>query len=521
MSGQVKGLLWRTARHFVTKGLMQDANRIWADQPHEINRAIDKVEQAWSLTHDPRIAIQLVTMYDQANRSQDALAILREAFRHHPTDALVRHHAAITLLRHGAKAHIRDFFDSVLRIDPGDAFARFVVSMLDSYETWVAEVVGQLRSRQAGRRPFIISCPVWGQSFASKFVRYLCATLLAPNNMPRLAERYSVHFAIFTTAETESHLKADKQFARLAERASVHFLRYDESNVKYGPAMEACYGQQNVFYSNQPLSFYYARNCKFVLMSCAHYVALAAGRAADAFVSCLVADTILSNGALSLMAERLEGTSDAVLVNCLHLDGDAARARMDAFRRGDGAIEIAPQDCARLAVEHLPAFNFADAHDLPRIPLRVCWRVGPQGVLVHGNHYHPKGLRPKAFGHPLHLSIDPVDSRFIDRTSLTMDRIHLVRDSSIMALSIEDGPMPEQLTQAERPLSIDDAAFWLWGYWGRLRGALFRSPLRLGSASPEEWAAAEARAMAVVDAIVDRAADFEEGNWKRATWRLP
>ena len=32
-------------------------------------------------TRDPEIAIQLATMYDRANRNDDALVVLREAFR--------------------------------------------------------------------------------------------------------------------------------------------------------------------------------------------------------------------------------------------------------------------------------------------------------------------------------------------------------------------------------------------------------------------------------------------------------
>ena len=62
--------------------------------------------------------------------------------------------------------------------------------------------------------------------------------------------------------------------------------------------MEACYGHEKVHYSDSSLAFYYERNCKFALMSCAHYVALAAGRATDALVSCQVADLVLNDGAL-------------------------------------------------------------------------------------------------------------------------------------------------------------------------------------------------------------------------------
>jgi len=238
-------------------------------------------------------------------------------------------------------------------------------------------------------------------------------------------------------------------------------------------------------------------------------------------VSCQVADTILNDGALPLIADRLSGPSDAVLINSIQLDGATVRAALDErCRRDGGIVEITSEDCTRIIVEHLPDYNFVTADNQPRIPLRACWRVGSGAVLVHGNHYHPMGLRPKSLSHPLHLSIDPVDSRFIDRSALPMERIHLVQDASIVGLSIEDGPLEEQLQQGAASLSIPDVAFWLWGYWGRLRAEFFRSPLRFGMAKPDEWTRAEANASAVIEAIVTRAAALEEARQARKSWRL-
>lgn len=513
--------LGRAAADFVAKRLHQEANRIWSERPQDIDDAIEKAEQAWALTRDPNIAVQLATMYDKANRNDEALVVLRNAFRRDPRHALVRHHAAITLLRHGMAADIRDFFESVAAVDPGDAFARFTLSLLERYQRWVDALAASVEAARDGRQPFIIACPVWGQPFADHFVRYLCAGLLSRNNLPSLAKHCTVHLAIFTSAETEAYLRADALFARLGEHAHVHFMRYEESDVKYGQAMEACYGRTKVFYSNRSLAFYYARHCKFLLMSCAHYVALAAGRRTDSFVSCQIADTILNDGALSLIADVLSGSADAVLINSLPLDGPVIREAFDRYsRRPDGVLEISSAECTRIVVEHLPAYNFADEHGRPRIPLRVSWRVGAQAVLVHGNHYHPMGLRPRAFDHPLHLSTDPVDSRFVDRSSLRLERIHLVQDASIVGLSIEDGPLEEQLVVGDSALSIEDVALWLWGYWGRLRGTLFRAPLRFGTATAGEWQMAEANASAIVGAIVARSAAFEDAREKTWSWRL-
>jgi hypothetical protein len=521
-SGSAQGWLQRRAKRFVAKRLLKQGTSIWQTERQRIDEAIEKVEQAWSLTYDPNIAVQLCTMYDQANLNDRALALLRDAFRRNPRHALVRHHAAITLLRHGSGPDTRDFFDSVLKVDPDDAFARFVTALLDSYDVWVEDLVARIKSRHDGRPPFIISCPVWGQPFQEYFIRYICAAQLSTNNLPELAKRYSVHFVIFTTAETEKYLNAEPLFACLKEHASVRFIRYSEEQVNYGKAMEAHYGGEAVYYSERPLSFYYARNCKFALMSCAHYTALAAGRSTDALVSCQVADTILNDGALGRMAGLLETGVDAVLINCLQIEGEVLRPMLDHdFRRADGTLEISSEDCTKLLVDHLPAYNFASAGQLPQIPLRICWRVGSEGILVHGNHYHPIGLRPRNLGRPLHLSIDPIDSRFMDRTTLDVDRIHIVQDASIVGFSVEEGPAPEQLASPTGALAHSDVAFWLWGYWGRLRGPFFQSPLRFGKvASPEAWEKAEATASGVVDAIVRQAAQLEENHRVRRSWRL-
>ena len=63
------------------KGLLREGSALWSAEPHRVREAIDKVEQAWALTRDPEIAIQLATMYDRANRNEDALVVLRQAFR--------------------------------------------------------------------------------------------------------------------------------------------------------------------------------------------------------------------------------------------------------------------------------------------------------------------------------------------------------------------------------------------------------------------------------------------------------
>ena len=509
--------LSRRASALVARRLLRRGSALWAAEPLRIQEAIDKVERAWALGRDPAVAIQLATMYDKANRHDDALVVLRQAHADDPHHALVRHHAAITLLRHGAPDDIRTFFEGVLEVDAADAFAHFVLRLLDSFDGWADAIVRSIEGGRDGRQPFVMALPVWGEGYVDYLLRYLCATLLSPGNLPAMAASHDVHIALFATEEVETALRRDPLFARLQRHATVDVVHYGRELVDYPALMEACYGAEPVFYSQNSLAFYYERNCKFALMSCAHYVALAAGRRAGALVSCLIADAVLNDGALPRMAELMEG-ADALLIHAVQMPGVTVRPLLEQrYRQPDGTLCLPTDGCARLYVEHMPPGNFADASRRLDPPLRIAWRVGPAGVLVHGNHYHPFCLRPAAFAHPLRFSTDPVDSRFLDRTSLAPDRLHLVADASITCFSIDDDPILQQLGEPAA-LSAPMFSLWLWGYWGRLRGLLFRAPIRYGEASPEAWREAETEAAAVVESIVAGAAAMEAGHRRRRSW---
>ncbi len=504
------------ASRFVAARLLEEGAGLWSADPVRVLDAIDKVERAWALDPDPEIAIQLAILYDRANRNDDALVVLGEASRKNPLHARLRYHMAITLLRHGTPIAIEEFFRSVRKVDPDDAFALFITTLLERHDGWVEQLAGSMERTRGDRQPFLIAVPVWGEGFATFCMRHLCASFLSVNNLPLLAKRHAVHIAFFTSPEAEQALRVEPLFRRLEEHATVDIVHFPPEVVAYKATMAAGYGHEKVPYSEETLAFYYERNCKFALMSCAHYVGLAAGCPVDALVSCMVADVMVNDGALTTMATQMS-RADAVLAHAIQMHGKNLRPLMDRqFRDADGVLSVSADDCARLVVEYLPVDNLADSGQLMDPPLRLAWRVGDDGLLVHGNHYHPYCLRPKALGHPLRLSIDPVDSRFLDRTSLDIGRVHLVQDSSVIVLSIDDDPILQQRQDDRGGPLVSRFALWLWGYWGRWRGWMFRAPLRYGpTGRREEWQRVEATASALVDAIVVEAERLEDAKGAR------
>ena len=162
--------------------------------------------------------------------------------------ALLRHHAAITLLRHGEPADIRDFFEGVLKVDAHDAFARFVMTLLDQLRRlgraaglvdrakagWSA-ALPDLASRYGGRRLPISAC------------RYFCASLLSPQQ-PAGAGAATTRSTSRSSrpTETEKMLRAEPLFRRLEELRHRRFRAlFAEISSTTGRRWSAGYGNEN------------------------------------------------------------------------------------------------------------------------------------------------------------------------------------------------------------------------------------------------------------------------------------
>ena len=253
----------------------------------------------------------------------------------------------------------------------------------------------------------------------------------------------AVHIAIFTNDETEKMLRSEPLFRRLEDYATVRFVHYPRSHRLWA-SMEARYGNETVHYSEHSLAFYYERNCKFALMSCAHYVGAGSrpgGRCAR-----------------ELHGRRRDGERWRSADHGGQTGGGRRRAgscHPDAWQGSsadhgstvpsdDGVLTFPSDDCARLIVAYMPAIILPAPGGIRSTASHLAWHVGEDGMLVHGNHYHPFCLRPKALTIPCtcRSTRSTAGSSIAYRSST--DRIHLVQDSSIIGLSIDDDPIFQQ-----------------------------------------------------------------------------
>jgi hypothetical protein len=465
--------------------LMREGIGLWVNDPHAIQSGIQLIEEAWALDPTPDKVIQLVIMYDRINRHQDAINILWQGLRLYPTDADIRCYAATTLFRHGDAANCRQFCEFVQLVDPEDLFARFILRVTEFFDEQTQALSSRIDG--TGKRPFVIATAVWGERYVDEFVDLACGALLAPDNVPRLSERYAVHLVIFTTAEDEARLRNSTNLGRLAEVARISFHLYPDEMMIARSTLDDRYGVR--------LGEYYSRMVKFALMSTCHYVALEVGRRTDALVTAMGADNVCSDRALTRMADLVEDGADVVLVCGFRLlKGSVIDVVEQRHRAADGSIRISSDDYVDFLIDGIPRGSFVDADAFADFPLIVCWRIPHEGVLVHANHYHPYCVAAGRLSRPLSPTIDPIDGRFIHRYMPTA-RLHIVQDTSIAVADLGDEPLVEVQPGGGHAFSERDVGLWLWGVWDSLRAPLFRSPLRLRrGGSTKRWAELEEQA---------------------------
>ena len=200
----------------------------------------------------------------------------------------------------------------------------------------------------------------------------------------------------------------------------------------------------------------------------------------------------------------------------------AIEAVNSRFRSADGTISINSAAMARLLGEILPDSCFVSSRRFSDFPLFLCWRIEGKGVLARVNHYMPYCIRASALKHPLRVSIDPVDGRFIDRHMRDPGRIRIIDDTRISAFGAEDDPLVGLKGERSNEMSPAAVAKWLSEYWDRLRGPYFHSNLKIGTETDDPaWRDAERQADEVVTAVLSNVEDLQAKWAALPLWRKP
>lgn len=227
----------------------------------------------------------------------------------------------------------------------------------------------------------IISVAVWGESYASLFARFSLATLLSPNNIPKLARQAQITFHIFTTRRDRKALEADPGIVELSRYSTIEWEAIEDFGVTKAP--EGPGGE------------------KYPFLSALQNLAITRSLDHDVIVF-NYADFIWADGSLTAAIDMLiEGGEklDAVFSFCIPVDRDSALPDLDQHRRLDApqVIDLSPRAGAKVAIERLHReAKIRLWEETPRftnLPSYLIWRVKDQGILLRAYHQSILAMR--------------------------------------------------------------------------------------------------------------------------------
>lgn len=218
--------------------------------------------------------------------------------------------------------------------------------------------------------------PVWGHRYVRQFLEVGLPTLLAPGNVPALAQSLPTEFAILTSAADQSYIRQHPTFLRLAEvcRASI-----------------------------RPIDHLITAGNNSTTLTLAYTEAIrAAGPAMlDTCFMFLVSDYIVADGSLASVLARVRAGAGAVLVGNFQVTAEEAtpwlRARIGADATAGAAFSA--RDLMRFALDHLhPAtlantVNVSSTHNAHTN--RLFWRVDDETLLGRFYLMHMIAVRPE------------------------------------------------------------------------------------------------------------------------------
>jgi putative glycosyltransferase (TIGR04372 family) len=226
----------------------------------------------------------------------------------------------------------------------------------------------------------LISNAVWGEAYCSVFTRYSLATLLSRGNIPELAKHAALTYHIVTTRRDRRRLLRDSTIAELARYCAIEWEVIEDFGIYQPPTGPG--GE------------------KYPFLSALQNIAIARSLDHDAIVF-NYADFIWADGSLSVAVKMLsdgDKAYDAVLAFCLPVDRDSAIPALGRYRKSgsSGAIELAPRDGARIAIEHMhreAKIRFWDAPRFTNLPSYLMWPVDAQGVVLRAYHQSILAMR--------------------------------------------------------------------------------------------------------------------------------
>jgi hypothetical protein len=331
----------------------------------------------------------------------------------------------------------------------------------------------------AGRRvidAFRFCLPIWGEDFVRTWLDVALPTQLAPGNLEDFPWASGSTIEIYTRRQDTALMEASPAFGRLKRAMKVEVIDIDHLF------------QKSVF---------------GIYTECQR-MAIRAADAADATLSFLSPDMVMSPGTLKNAALRIRaGATAYVIPGNRTVKEDMVPWLLAHGSDGGSVIAVPARDLVRRSIDCMHANSeswFWNSKRFDRTPAYLMWEVPGAGLVAYCYVLHPMMLRAEIRGAEL---ANIFDQDYLERACPTVERIHVAHDSDeafIFGLDPRDRFKDHLIEYRASPY---DLAYWAEWAFNPHHRRFAATPIRhrYADGDPEAWKTAEQAGRAVVDDI--------------------
>ncbi len=228
--------------------------------------------------------------------------------------------------------------------------------------------------------------PVWGDRYVRKFLEFCLPTLLAPGNIPAIAQKVPCKFVILTSEEDRDYISSHSSFRHLLTICTAEIRLIDHLITG------------NNYSTPIPLPYTEA-------------VAAAGPSKLDSCFFFLVSDYVVADGSLSNALERINaGASGVVVGNFQVALEDALPWLQEQLDASPISLTLNPRELMRWALSHLHPATVANTVNFPlnhnKHTNRLFWRVDGNTLLGRFFLMHMLCIRPETTDFAIGSSCD-------------------------------------------------------------------------------------------------------------------
>jgi methyltransferase family protein len=241
----------------------------------------------------------------------------------------------------------------------------------------LAELTKPADDRRTTAKPAMraqLLLPVWGYRYIRQFFQFGLPTLLAPGNLPALAQKLDCEFIILTSTEDVEYICRHPVYRRLSEVCPTSIRAIDHL----------------IMGSNHSTT---------ITLAYTEAIRAAGPAALDTFFFFLVSDYIMANGSLDHAIDYMRKGASGVLVGNFQVALEDALPWLEDKSVSGGALVLPPRELVRWGLSNLHpttianTVNFGLSHNSHTN--RLFWRVDGDTLLGRFYLMHMLCIRPE------------------------------------------------------------------------------------------------------------------------------